>query len=156
MKKELLKIDDARIIFRNFSGIASKFNREGDRNFCVVIEDPNMAQQLAEDGWNIKIRPPRDEGDNPFHYLPVKVKFGEYPPNVYLASGKKMVKLDEESVDCLDDVDIISVDMDIRPYDWEVNDKTGRTAYLRAIKVTQQIDRFAVNHTEENPGDPPF
>jgi len=149
MKKELLKIDDARIIFRNFSGKASKFNREGDRNFCVVIEDAATAQRLAEDGWNIKIRPPREEGDDPFHYLPVRVKFGDYPLNIYLVSGKNMVKLDEDSVDCLDDIYIVSVDMDIRPYDWNVNDKSGRTAYLQAIKVTQEIDRFAAKHAEE-------
>ena len=54
-----------------------------------------------------------------------------------------MVELDEESIDCLDDVDILSVDLDIRPYDWQVNGKQGRTAYLQSIHVVQEIDRFA-------------
>ena len=60
-----------------------------------------------------------------------------------MKSGDKMVKLDEESVACLDSIDILSVDLDIRPYDWTVNGKTGRAAYLKAIRVTQNIDRFA-------------
>ena len=152
MSRDLLKIDNAHIIFRNFSGRASKFNREGDRNFCVVIDDQETAQQMAKDGWNVKIRPPREEGDAQFNYLPVKVKYGEYPPNVYLSSGNNMVKLDEESVNCLDDIDIVSVDMDIRPYNWEVNDKTGRTAYLQSMCVTQEVDRFASRFAgEESP-----
>ena len=50
----------------------------------------------------------------------------------------------------LDDIDIINVNLDIRPYDWEVNGKTGRTAYLQAIEVFQEIDRFAARYAEED------
>lgn len=139
----ILQIDDARIIYRNFSGEGSKFNREGDRNFSVIIEDQEEANALIEAGWNVKIRPPRDEDDTPFMHLPVKIKFSDLGPNIYLKSGSNLVKLDEESVGCLDNIDILGVDLDIRPYNWEVNGKTGRTAYLHAIRVTQNLDRFA-------------
>ena len=149
--RNILQIDDARIVYRNFTGIGSKYNREGDRNFAVVIPNTELADRLANDGWNVKVKPPRDVDDEPFMYLPVKIKFNERGPAAYLATGKRLVKLDEESVSCLDDVDILSVDMDIRPYDWEVNGKTGRTAYLQSIKVTQQIDRFAESYDDELP-----
>jgi hypothetical protein len=44
--------------------------------------------------------------------------------------------------------------MDVRPFDWEVNGNTGRTAYLQSIKVTQEIDRFAARFAEEEfPGE---
>lgn len=142
--RDILQIDNARIVYRNFRGEGSKFNREGDRNFAVIIEDQQIADELAAKGWNVKIKPPRDEDDTPFMFLPVKIKFTDRGPTVYLKSGDAdPVKLDEESIDCLDDIDILNVDVDIRPYNWEVNGKTGRTAYLQSIFVTQEVDRFA-------------
>lgn len=146
----ILQIDDAHIIYRNFSGVGGKFNREGDRNFAIVIPDQEAADALIKEGWNVKIKPPREDGDSPFMYLPVKVKFNERGPACYLVTGSRMNKLDEDSVSCLDDVDILSVDLDVRPYDWVVNGKEGRTAYLQSIKVTQQIDRFAASSNNED------
>lgn len=145
----ILQIDDAKIVYRNFSGAPSKFNREGDRNFALVISDEEQADALIREGWHVKIKPPREEGDSPFMYLQVKIKFNDRGPNAYLVTGKKMNRLDEESISCLDDVDIVNVDLDIRPYDWDINGKTGRTAYLQSIKVIQEIDRFAERFTEE-------
>ena len=139
----ILQIDDARIIYRNFSGVGSKFNREGDRNFAIYIADEDVANKLRDRGWNVKIKPPREDGDDPFMFLPVKIKFNGKGPSVYLVTGNKKTPLNESTVSCLDDIDILSVDLDIRPYDWEVNDKTGRTAYLQSIWVTQEVDRFA-------------
>lgn len=144
--KGILQIDDARIIFKNFEGRGDKFNREGDRNFSLMIEDPNTADALIAEGWNVKIKPGRDEDEDPFMRLPVKVKFTDYGPKVYLVSGGRRVELDEESIACLDNIDIESVDMDLRPYDWEVNGRTGRTAYLQSMEVTQRIDRFAARY----------
>lgn len=139
----ILQIDGARIVYRNFSGEPTQYNREGDRNFSWVIPDQETADMLIQEGWNVKIRPPRDEDEQPFIHLPIKVKFNDRGPNVYLQSGANRIKLDEESISCLDNVDISNVDMDIRPYDWEINGKTGRTAYLHSMCVTQEVDRFA-------------
>ena len=155
--RNILQIDDARIIYRNFSGAPSKYNREGDRNFAVIINDQVTADTLIEEGWNVKIKPPRGEDDAPFMYLPVKVKFNDRGPHCYLVTSNRMNRLSEESIGCLDDIDIISVDMDIRPYDWDVNGKQGRTAYLQSIRVTQRIDRFAAQFAEEEyPEELPF
>lgn len=151
----VIQIDDARICFRNFRGEGGKFNKEGDRNFAVVIPDQEMADALLNDlnqygvGWNVKIKAPREEGDEPFIYLPVKLKFNSRGPAVYLKSGRNHVRLDEESVAMLDEIDILSVDMDIRPYDAEINGKPFRAAYLQSIHVTQDIDRFAARYAEE-------
>lgn len=146
----ILQIDDAKIIFKNFEGRGDKFNREGDRNFSLLIEDPDIADDLIAEGWNVRIKPGRDEDEGPFMRLPVKVKFTEYGPSAYLKTGDRMIKLDEESIACLDSIEIESVDLDIRPFDWEVNGKTGRTAYLQSIHVTQRIDRFAARYAHMN------
>lgn len=145
----VLQIEDARIIYRNFAGLPSKFNREGDRNFAVIIPSQDICDKLTEDGWNVKIKPPREEDEEPFMYLPVKVKFNNRGPAIYVVSGKKVNRLTEDNVDALDEIDILSVDMDLRPYDWEVNGKTGRSAYLSALQVTQNIDRFGAKYTAD-------
>lgn len=141
--KGILQIDDARIIYRNLRGEGSKYNREGDRNFAVIIPEQEMADALIDEGWNVKIKPPREEGEDPFMFLPVKVKFNERGPRVYLQTGTKKNRLEEDTVSLIDDIDIAGVDLDIRPFDWNVNGKQGRTAYLQAMLVVQELDRFA-------------
>lgn len=142
----ILQINDARIVHRNFRGEGSTFNREGDRNFSLVIETTEMADALVEAGWNVKIRDSREEGETPFMFLPVKVKFNDRGPSVYLVAGDKTTKLTEKTVKRLDEIDILGVNLDIRPFNWEVNGKTGRTAYLQSIEVFQDLDRFAAKY----------
>lgn len=147
--RNVLEIEDARIIYRNFAGAGSKFNREGDRNFAVIIPNQEICDELIENGWNVKIKPPREEYDEPFMFLPVKIKFNNRGPAAYVRSGGSVTRLNEDTIDMLDEIDIASVDMDLRPYDWEVNGKTGRTAYLQSINVTQNVDRFGAMYEEE-------
>ena len=145
-ERGILQIEDARIIYRNFAGIGSKYNREGDRNFAVIIPNQEIADELIADGWAVKIKPPRDDDDSPFMYLPVKVKFNNRGPAAYVKSGNSVQRLNKDTIGMLDEIDIQSVDMDLRAYDWEVNGKTGRSAYLQAINVIQNIDRFGAQY----------
>lgn len=153
--RNILQIDDARIVFRNFRGEGSQFNREGDRNFAVVIPNQELAEALINDtnqygaGWNVKIKAPKEEGDDPFIYLSVKVKFNNRGPSVYLESGGNRVKLTEDTISMLDEIDILSVDLDIRPYDDEINGRPFRAAYLQSMLVRQDVDRFAARFAEE-------
>ena len=148
--RNILEISDARIIYRNFAGVGSKFNREGDRNFAVIIPNKEICDALIAEGWNVKIKDPRDEYEEPFMFLPVKIKFNNRGPAAYVRSGDRVTRLNEETIGMLDEIDIASVDMDLRPYDWEVNGKEGRTAYLQAIDVTQNVDRFGARYAEED------
>ena len=152
----IVQIDGARIIFRNFSGRGTQYNREGDRNFCVVIDDEEIANRLIEEGFNVKIRQPREEGDEPFMYMKVNVKYhpkgSEYErlnPVACLITGRNRNMLDEESICCLDSIDIENVDLDLSGSNWNVQGRSGRSAYLSKIYVTQELDRFATRYAED-------
>lgn len=151
-----IEIENAHIFFKNFSGSPTTFKPEGGaRNFCVEIPDPNMAQRLRDDGWNVRVLAPKEEGDTPLNYLRVNVKFGERlsPHILTIANGTQTV-LDESDVGNLDTADIKNVDLIIRPYNWEVGAGSGVSAYLKAMYVTIELDRFALKYAKmESPED---
>jgi hypothetical protein len=141
-------LEDARIVFRNFAGRGDVYNREGDRNFSVVLDD-DLAGKMRRDGWNVKTKPPREEGDENFNHLAVKVFFkGRRPPTIYMITSRGRTKLDEEMCGLLDYADIKKVDMIIRPFDWKVNGDTGRKAYLVSLYVTINEDPLELKYAD--------
>ena len=152
----VIQLDEARICFRNFKGEGSMYNNPGARNFAVVIPDEETAEALQNDlnkmgvGWNVKIKAPREEGDSPFMYLPVKVKYNDgRGPKVFLYSGNNKVRLTEDTIGMLDDIDLLHVNLDIRPYDKESRFGQHRTAYLQGLEAFQNVDRFERRFAED-------
>lgn len=143
-------LEGAELLFRNFSGIEQKYNREGDRNFCVIVP-PELVEGLASDGWNVKTLTPRDEGDSPRHYLKVNVKFdGARPPKVVLITGKGRTDLTEDLIDLLDYAEIAMVDLIVRPYTWTVKGETGISGYLKTMFVTILEDALELKYAQDS------
>lgn len=145
-------MEGVRIIFRNFSGKEGQYNREGDRNFAVLL-DEKVATAMSEDGWNVKWLKPRDEEEeqSPQAYLPVSVNFKGRPPRIVLITSRGRTNIDEDSVEMLDWADIINVDLIVRPYEWTVNAKSGIKAYLQSLYVTIEEDALEQKYSELDP-----
>lgn len=144
--ERILEIPNAHIFYRNFSGVEKKYNPAGSRNFCVeipedtMVDDVPLYQVLLEEGWNVRLMPPRNEGDAPMHYIQVNVSYKNVPPNIWLIAGRRKTRLDEGSVDSLDYAEIKTVDLVINPYNWE----PGRVkAYLKTMYIEIVQDAFA-------------
>jgi len=150
-------MENVRIIFRNFAGREGMYNREGARNFCVLL-DHDTAKAMAEDGWNVKFLKPRDEDEEEQPYLQVSVNFKGRPPRVVMITSRGRNTLEEEQVELLDYVDIKTVDLIVNPYEWEVSGKTGVKAYLKSLFVTIEEDALELkyNDIDEADGQEPF
>lgn len=142
-----LIMEDARIVFRNFAGAEGMYNREGDRNFCVLLED-DLAEQMKEDGWNIKRLKPREDNETGTAYIQVSVGFKGRPPRMVMITSQGRVELSEQSVVLLDWADIDKVDLIIRPYNWNVNGRTGVKAYLKSIFVVIHEDYLELKYAD--------
>lgn len=141
-----ITIENARLIFRDFTGERNRYN--SDRTFGVVL-DPNFADKLEADGWNVKRLAPREEGDEPLCFISVKVVFGKVPPKIVLInSNTRKQTLDENSVGILDWIQIENADLIIRPYNYEFGGKSGTKAYLSTLYVTKASDSLEEKYAD--------
>lgn len=129
-------IEDAHLIWKNFSGEETQFNRAGNRNFNVIIDDIDFAEELERKGWNVKEKEARDEGDDPYFTLACAVSYKIRPPKIMTYTGHSKAELNEDTVGMLDYADIINVDLELNGSHWEVNGKTGIKAYVNELRVT--------------------
>ena len=148
-----LILHDAEILggsFRNFSGAEGRYNMEGKRNFCVVIPDDEQAEAMKEDGWNVKILQPREEGDPAKYYIKVNVNYGsKVPPSIYKVKGDRVIcELGENHISKLDTKKILHADMSINSYQYDP-DKPDVTAYLEEMYVELEDSPFSYRFAEE-------
>lgn len=65
---------NASIIWRNFRGETSMYNANGNRSFAILIKDPDIAQELIDEGYSLKVLKKKDVNDDDAWALKVKVK----------------------------------------------------------------------------------
>lgn len=155
MVEENVRLEDVMIgygSYRNFSGTETKFNKSGERKFSVFLP-ADVADELEDLGWYIKRKPPYREGEDPQNQLDVALAFEPYPPTVILETHDgARTYLNADNVGILDNTDIARADLEIRPYNWEVNGKTGTKAYVKELVVRARPPRRSLNacmHREE-------
>ena len=143
-----INIEGANIIWKNFSGERDRFN-PGKRGFSVVIDDPVMADELKQEGWNVKERPLQEGADSSEQEwtLPVKLNMNRYT-QVWLIVGNHKTLMNEDTVAQLDVVDITDCDLSIRPYEWEMSGRTGITAYVDSMYATIRENKFAEKYAD--------
>lgn len=131
-----LTVEDAQLIYKNFSGTARTYNAAGLRNFNIIL-DHELAKVLENDGWKIRWKQPREEGDPVLALLKVSVRFDNYPPRIVMItkSGGR-VDLDKKTVGILDDAEIETIDLVVTGSFWERNGESGIKAYLKKAFVT--------------------
>jgi hypothetical protein len=142
-----MRIENARILFRNFKGEERRdpktnkiVNEAGCRNFCVQIEESD-AEILKSNGWNVKHTKPSDEYDGVLYYIPVEVRFDNFPPSIDMFTKHNRTRLTEDTVELLDPPCVIkSADIIINPSAWEVNGRTGIKAYCSKAYIVVEED----------------
>lgn len=148
-ERNTVLFENAEVIFRNFAGKEGQYNKEGDRNFCMILP-PDLAAQMDADGWNIKTLKPR-EGEDPKSYIQVSVGFKIRPPRVVVVTSVGRVDVAEDEMELLDWVDIKKVDLVIRPYHWGPigpEKKTGTKAYLKSLFITIDEDPLEIEYNK--------
>ena len=142
-----LTIQNAQLVYRNFSGTARTYNAKGLRNFHVII-DPDQAKMLEADGWNVKWPKPRDDGEERNPTLKVAVRFDNYPPLIVQLTQRGRTELDEDSVGLLDRAEIESVDLKITGSYYTMDDgRSGFKAYLSQMFVTLSEDDLMAKYS---------
>ena len=83
-----LTIEHARIMNVNFKG-ADKwgYNPKHERSFWLALDPERFdLDAIRADGWNLKEKEPREgyEDNGTLYYIPVKVRWDNIPPVIYL------------------------------------------------------------------------
>ena len=148
-KYPILVIRNAQLVFKDFEGEVTKYNKHGDKSFCVVIDDHDFARQLSADGWNVKQFKPRDEYDgDPDYYINVKISYeGHFPPETAIINDDgSLAQLNEETVGTLQHCYISTADVSINPHHWTDDDGSEHVkGYLRKlhVRLASSGDEFA-------------
>lgn len=143
-------IEGAQVVFRNFSGKEGMYNAEGDRNFSVILPE-DVAEQMLDDGWNVKrlkVREDDEDRDMGDPYITISVSYRNRPPHVVAITTHKKTNLTEDTIDSLDWAELDNVDLIANPYHWEVNGKSGIKAYLKSMYVTIKEDALELKYAQ--------
>ena len=147
-RSEYVTIIGAKIESRNLAGRPTDMNPEGGVRSFVIRLDPDLANKLADEEWNVKISRQRvlDDGTvlEPKQYIPVEAWYNNYPPKIYIISDGSNEKtlLDADTVGCIDKAAIKNVDITFKPWYWTYANRSGKKALVDEMYVTIDGNAF--------------
>ena len=141
MVEENVILEDVSIQYRNFSGNNDRFH-PGKQGFSVFLPD-EVSNELESIGWHVKHKQSR-YGDQ-INQMDISFSYDHFAPLIKLhaADGTETI-LNRDTVSLLDNVDIQRADVEIRPYNWDVNGKQGTSAKVHELNVYAKPPRRSI------------
>lgn len=149
MRSNNVFIEGTRFIYNtNFSG-DPKRDKYGspERKANIVIPDINLARELIDEGFNVKMTKPKDddyENFTPTYYIVIRLAFrdrnGEpkqWPPKVLFVTEDKTTELSEDTVSCIDFTWVESVNVVLNKYE---NRDGKKSLYIKTIEIFQHVE----------------
>lgn len=144
--------ENAKIKWLNFGGNNNRNGINNGRGFSLVIEDEEVANDLAALGWVIKEKTATKNNGEPSVYwvLGVKIRYDKFPPKIVLVKPSGMEVLREDNVGLVDSTRYTNIDLTITPYHWDNGIRDGISAYLSTMYITvdEAADPFASKYAE--------
>ena len=137
-KVAIFGLENRDIIYRNFTGrVDRQYNPMGRRLFTIVL-DPMSAQVFQRKGYNVKVAPPKDDGEEPTYTLKVGVRFdlNFAKPRIGQFKRGRKVPVDEGNIANFDNATFEEVNLVVRPYTY-IDRSTGKD------KISAQVDEMS-------------
>lgn len=156
-RRPVVTFENTRFIFiTNFSGDPSRDNYGSkERKGNIVIPTKDQADQLAHDGFNVKVTKPRDGYEDEFvpeYYITIKLNYAsKRPPRIFMVrDGRNPVPLDENTIAEVDYARISNVNCVCNPY---INEARGtKSLYIQTmyVEVNTDYDPFAERYVVDD------
>ena len=141
-----IAVENAVIIWTNFAGAPTKYDRNGGKRTFTLVLPEHMANELQDEGWNIKFREPKDEDSDPLYFTEIAINLDARKPPQFTVftefAGKKRARpLRGDAIGELDNIDIESVDLVIGVHRYD-GDKYTAKGYANVVNVIQAKDEY--------------
>lgn len=147
-----LRVENAVIIFKNFSGNPTNLNPQGGKRTFSLCLPADWANILRSEGWNVKEREIED-GEVLYHTEIVVNENCKYPPHLYLLTefmgNKALTLLPSDQYRRLDENMIVTVDLEIHPYEHGRGIAGSKKGYLKNLWATlQSVNDFGGKYAD--------
>lgn len=141
--KEYRSFRNVKLMFKHFGGDTT-YDSDGIRHFAMILPDKEMAEELAENNWNVR-EYSRDEDEDPIYYVDIKI--GQYA-KIFLVTEHGEEQLDEAEYRMIDSSAILRCDLTAVSRYYEVAGRTGWAAYLNTMYVALKKDPAAFTYED--------